>query len=122
METRFVRNGFTLLQERDSSNNVTRSYSFDPTAPGGIGGLLELSQGGQQYSYLFDGKGNVSALLDSSQAPSATYTYDEFGNLMVKSGMLDQPFRFSTKPYDEKTGLAYYGYRFYSPFVRQMDK
>ena len=117
METRFVRDGFTLLQERDSSNNVTRSYSFDPTAPGGIGGLLELSQGGQQYSYLFDGKGNVSSLLDSTQAIVTTYTYDEFGNLMVKGGTIDQPFRFSTKPYDEKTGLSYYGYRFYAPVL-----
>ena len=34
---------------------------------------------------------------------------------MVKGGTLHQPFRFSTKPYDEKTGLFYYGYRFYAP-------
>ncbi len=115
VETRFVRSGYSLLQERDGSNNVNRAYVWDPKAPGGIGGLLELSQGGQQYSYLFDGKGNVSSLIDGSQAPSASYTYDEFGNLMVKSGTLDQPYRFSTKPYDEKTGLSYYGYRFYAP-------
>jgi RHS repeat-associated protein len=34
--------------------------------------------------------------------------------LMEKTGTFDQPFRFSTKRYDEDTGLSYYGYRFYS--------
>lgn len=113
--TRFVRDGFLTLQERDGANNVTRAYVWDPRAPGGISGLLELGQGGQKYRYLFDGKGNVNALLDGAGSLAATYAYDEFGNLMVKAGTLDQPFRFSTKPYDEKTGLSYYGYRFYSP-------
>jgi RHS repeat-associated protein len=45
---------------------------------------------------------------------TAIYSYDEFGNLMAKSGTLNQPFQFSTA-YDEKIGLSYYGYRFYSP-------
>jgi RHS repeat-associated protein len=72
-------------------------------------------QGGQTYSYLYDGKGNVSALLDNSQAVTATYTYDTFGNLMSQTGTLSQPFKFSTKMYDKQTGLSYFGYRFYSP-------
>lgn len=123
LETRFVRSGYSLLQERDSTNNVTRSYVWNPQAPGGIGGLLELTQGGSRYNYLFDGKGNVNALIDGTQAPVAAYRYDEFGNLMAKSGTLDQPFRFSTKAYYEKTGLSYYGYRFYAPTLgRWMNK
>jgi RHS repeat-associated protein len=28
---------------------------------------------------------------------------------------LSQPMQFSTNPYDDKTGLSYYGYRFYVP-------
>ena len=32
-------------------------------------------------------------------------------------GTLDQDFRFSTKRYDEGSGLSYYGYRFYSPLL-----
>ena len=75
VETRFVRNGYSLLQERDGSNNVTRSYTWDPTVSGGVGGLLELSQSGQQSSYLFNGKGYVSTLLDGSQAPVETRTH-----------------------------------------------
>jgi RHS repeat-associated protein len=74
-----------------------------------------MRQQGQDYSYLYDGKGNVTAVLDSSQNTVATYTYDEFGRVVSKSGTLDQPFQFSTKYYDQQTGLNYYGYRFYSP-------
>jgi len=117
VETRFVRDGLLTLQERDGNNSITRSYVWDRQAPGGIGGLLELGQGGQRYSYLFDGKGNVRSLLDENQGVAATFSYDEFGNLMVKGGTLDQPFQFSTKRYNEKTGLSYYGYRFYSPVL-----
>ena len=115
VETRFVRDALDVLQERDVANNVVRAYAWNPRAPGGIGGLLSLSQGGQRYSYLYDGKGNVSALIDDSQTPAVTYTYDEFGILMAKGGPLDQPYTFSTKPYDAPTGLSYYGYRFYAP-------
>ncbi|MCI5180814.1 MAG: RHS repeat-associated core domain-containing protein, partial [Candidatus Electrothrix sp. AW3_4] len=84
---------------------------------GGIGGLLELRQGGQHYSYLYDGKGNVDGLLDDAEVMVAGYVYSPFGRLLTKTGTLDQPFCFSTKAFDEQTGLAYYGYRFYAPGV-----
>jgi len=35
VETRFVRAGYLILQERDASNNVTRSYVWDGISPGG---------------------------------------------------------------------------------------
>jgi len=114
-ETRYVRDGFLALQERDSSNGVMNEYTWGIDIGGGIGGLINLHQGGQDYSYLFDGRGNVSVLIDGSQAVVAGYVYDAFGNLLAKSGGLEQPYLFSTKEYDERTGLSYYGYRFYSP-------
>jgi RHS repeat-associated protein len=121
IETRYVRDGYFTLQERDASNSVTRSYLWGLGKIGGIGGLLEVSQGGQQYNYLYDGRGNVTALIDSSQSVAAAYMYDPFGSLMRKTGTLDQPYKFSTKPFDEKTGLSYYGHRFYSPLLRRWD-
>ena len=36
---------------------------------------------------------------------------------MANSGTLEQPYRFSTKLYDEATGLSYFGYRYYSPLI-----
>lgn len=112
--TRNVGEGFLPLQERDGTNAVQRQYTWGLNMGGGIGGLLHLVQDGQDYAYLYDGRGNVSALLNNSQAIAAAYAYDGYGNILSKSGALDQPIRFSTKAYDEKTGLSYYGYRFYS--------
>ena len=117
-DRRFVRDRFLVLQERNQNNNITREYTWGIGKGGGIGGLLNLNQEGVNYSYLYyDDKGNVTALIDSSQYVVATYTYDPFGKLMSKTGTVDQPYIFSTKEYDPETGLSYYGYRFYSPSV-----
>ncbi|NVN92198.1 MAG: hypothetical protein HXX11_16570 [Desulfuromonadales bacterium] len=116
-ETRYVRIGDLALQERDANNNVIREYLWEPGHLGGIGGLLDLKQGGQHYSYLYDGKGNVTALIDGDQAVTRAYSYDPFGVPTASSGALNQPYRFSTKPYDDNTGLVYYGYRFYKPDI-----
>ncbi len=115
--TRFVRNGFSLLQERDASNNVTNEYTWGIGMGGGIGGLLNLNRDGLDYSYLYDGRGNVSAVLDSTQNVVVSYGYNVFGRRISKSGDFDQPFQFSTKRYDDVTGLSYYGYRFYNSAI-----
>jgi len=100
VETRFVRDiNFNALQERDNTNTVTRSYVWDEVSPGGIGGLLAMTQGGLHYDYLYDGKGNVSAIIDINQNVVASYAYDAFGNVVNSSGTLVQPYQFSTKPY-----------------------
>ncbi len=114
-ETRFIRAEFLPIQERDGNNSVTREYTWGLDMGGGIGGLLNFAQSGQNYLYLYDGKGNVTALIDGSQNVVASYRYDEFGKLLKKVAIVDQPFRFSTKQYDEQTGLSYYGSRYYSP-------
>jgi len=74
-----------------------------------------MTQGGAHYDYLYDGKGNVRAVLDGNQNVVASYAYDAFGVQTGQSGTLDQPYRFSTKRYYDDIGLNYYGYRFYAP-------
>ena len=56
-----------------------------------------------------------SVIDASNQSVAASYAYDAFGRLASKTGTLDQPYQFSTKPYYADLGLSYYGYRFYSP-------
>ena len=116
-EVRFVRDGFLTIQERDNTNAVLKEYTWGQEKGGGIGGLLNLKAGANNYSYLYDGKGNVMAVLDNLEAVQVSYRYDEFGNVKIKSGTLNQPYKFSTKRYDELTGLSYYGYRFYNPAI-----
>jgi RHS repeat-associated protein len=112
-----IRNGFPPVQERDGSNNVTREYTWGLDMGGGIGGLLNLREGGSDYSYLYDGKGNVMALIDSTESIVASYRYDAFGKLLKETGTFDQPFRFSTKRYDDQAGLYNFGYRYYNPAI-----
>ena len=94
-------------------------YVWGQSLRGGIGGLLQLTQGGNDYSYLFDTKGNVVSVLDNTATEVAQYRYNSFGKVVAQAGTLEQPFQFSTKRYDAGTGLNYYGYRFYSPGVER---
>jgi len=80
-----------------------------------LGHCVNMRQSGSDYAYLYDGKGNVISLLDPLQSVVAAYAYDPFGVLMKKSGTFDQPFMFSTKPYDEALGHSKYDFRTYVP-------
>jgi RHS repeat-associated protein len=57
----------------------------------------------------------MNVVKDIDESIAASYRYDIFGKPLKKTGTFDQPSRFSTKRYDEATGLSYYGYRFYIP-------
>jgi len=87
---------------------------------GGIGGLLACRDVGasKNYFYFYDGNGNVGQLVDRADGSiDAKYEYDAYGNTIIKSGAFadDNPYRFSTKYFDEASSLYYYGYRYYSP-------
>ncbi len=112
---RIVRDGMLAIQDRNAGNTVVNEYTWGLNLGGGIGGLLNLKTAGQNYAYLYDGKGNVEAVLDSAQAVVAAYRYDPFGVLLAKTGSFEQPFGFSTKRYDARTGLVFYEYRPYDP-------
>ncbi|MBI9077885.1 MAG: RHS repeat-associated core domain-containing protein [Desulfatibacillum sp.] len=114
-EQRFIRLGPQLIQERDGNSQAVRDYVWGRGEAGGVGALLAIQQGGQAYYPLFNARGDVTALCDSTGAASAAYAYDPYGNLLYSAGTPEQPFRFSTKEYDGETGLYYFGYRFYSP-------
>jgi RHS repeat-associated protein len=99
---------------------------------GGIGGLLAVhhTQGtpapGDDLDFVFtcDANGNVTEVLDwganlEQFATVAHYEYDPYGNVINDLGgqvyAAENPWRFSTKPFDAETGLGYWGYRYYSP-------
>jgi RHS repeat-associated protein len=116
-DNRYVYDGARITQERDGANNVLREYTWGLDQVGGIGGLLHLNQNGVDYSYLYEGKGNVTTVLDSAGAVAAAYQYDPFGRRRAQTGSLTQSMQFSTKLYDDQTGLSYYGYRFFAPAI-----
>jgi RHS repeat-associated protein len=128
-ETRYIYDGMRVIQERNGSNNPQVAYTRGPDlsgtleGAGGIGGLLARSD---QYSsgnptrhnyYHADGNGNITYLVDSSQALAARYRYDPFGNTIASGGTLavSNVYRFSSKEIHVNSGMYCYLYRFYDP-------
>src|SRR5437870_2024662 len=122
-----------VIQERDSGNTPTASYTrgFDLSGrmdgAGGIGGLLARSHGysagtWSTHNYYFcDGNGNITYMLNSSQSMVASYRYDPFGNTISSSGTLASAnvYRFSSKEIHANSGMYYYGHRFYDPNLQR---
>jgi len=107
---------------------------------GGIGGLLAAveTQGtavetdDQRYWFFYDANGNVGQVLDATNTGNITiaahYEYDPYGNVIgpdpdgdgdwqehASAFTLANPIRFSTKWFDDETGLGYWGQRYYDP-------
>ncbi|MBL9144935.1 MAG: RHS repeat-associated core domain-containing protein [Verrucomicrobiaceae bacterium] len=67
--------------------------------------------------YAYDSNGNVILLTDEAAKPTARYQYDAFGKTLTATGTAAESntYRFSTKPIETGSGLAFYGFRYYSP-------
>jgi RHS repeat-associated protein len=130
----YVYDGNLVIQERDLNNLPTTTYtrgndlSGSLQGAGGIGGMLARSS--QQYAddplagnafYHADANGNITMLVNSSQAVVAKYLYDAFGNVLSASGLLANAnrYQFSSKEKDLNSGLVYYLYRFCDPNLQR---
>ena len=132
-ETHYIYDGNRVIQERDTNNAPTISYTRGTDLSGrleevgGIGGLLARSRGysggnwGTHYFYHADGNGNITYLVDSSQAMAATYRYDPYGNTVSSSGTQASAnvYRFSSKEVHVNSGMYMYLYRFYDPSLQR---
>jgi RHS repeat-associated protein len=133
-ETRYVYDGMRVIQERNAGNTPTVAYtrgldlSGSLEGAGGIGGLLARSHGysggtwGTHNFYHADGGGNVTYLINSSQARVAEYRYDPYGRALYSYDSLPgggNRYRFSSKELVTSGNLYYYGYRFYDPNLQR---
>ncbi len=122
--TYFIYDAWNLIAAFTPSETIQQSFvwgldlSESMTQAGGIGGLLAITATGTNYFASYDGNGNITALINAvDKSTSARYEYSPFGELLRASGPMAKPspFRFSTKFWDDESGLAYYGYRYYNP-------
>ncbi len=86
---------------------------------GGIRGIIYQRKGSDYYYYHYNHKGDVVALTDGNGELAAYYEYDAWGNTMTEAETsgVDNPYRYSTKEWDEKSGLYYFGARYYYPEI-----
>jgi len=126
-ESTFVYDGWNLIAELDANRfqRFTFLWGMDVSGTiqraGGVGGLLVFTtypEGGNNpaFSPLYDGDGNVVAMMSSGQV-SASFGYGPFGEPTQVSGLLvaamESPVRWSTKYVDREGGNVYYGHRYY---------
>jgi RHS repeat-associated protein len=112
----YVYAGHNVVREVNTAQ-PTISYTY------GLALLERDSNSSNQPSafYETDGNGNVTLMFDVNQQIQAQYLYDPYGNLLAKSGPLADVnrYRFSSKEIDLRTGLYYYGYRYYEPNLQR---
>ncbi len=126
-ETRYMYDGWLLVQERDASNNAlvtyTRGLDLSGTlaGAGGIGGLLASTDGSRSTFYHADGAGNVTGMIDEQGNMAARYMYSAFGKLAGKWGpMADaNEMQFSSMPTHRLSGLSLYPFRAYDPSLQR---
>ncbi len=117
----YLYDGGNILVERNSSGATVKSYTRGLDLGGGIGGLIAqntaaTSSTAQYYQYN-DG-GSASNLTTSTGTTFSSYNYDAFGNLLSPQAASDtNRYLFSTKEFDPRSGLYYFGARYYDPEV-----
>jgi RHS repeat-associated protein len=72
-----------------------------------------ISRNGSYFMY--NGHGDVTAVLDGSSNILASYYYDAFGVHTSAAGVANNPYRYSGYMFDEETGLYYLKSRYYDP-------
>src|SRR5439155_4436215 len=63
-----------------------------------------------------EANGNVAVLISALGYAAAKYGFDPFGNMLSRAGDLGEanPYRFSSKEREEKSGIVYFLYRYYN--------
>jgi RHS repeat-associated protein len=97
--------------ETDENNQVIASYTFEGDHP------VSMTRGGKTYYYQLNGHGDVVALTDSTGAKVATYEYGPYGDLVKKTGSVENPYLYAGYRYDEETGFYYLQSRYYDPEI-----
>jgi RHS repeat-associated protein len=124
---KFVWDGQVLLAILNHTNGLVASFargldlSGSIQGAGGVGGVLAVSFGLSTNSYQqtthfagFDGNGNLSALVSSTNGVvTAQYDYSPFGETLRANGVVAKanPIRFSTQFADDMTGRRKYFHR-----------
>ncbi|GER88807.1 hypothetical protein KDW_29690 [Dictyobacter vulcani] len=77
-------------------------------------GLLnsERTPDGKAYYYLFDGRGSIVRMTDSTGAVVNQYGYDPFGGDASRTIVVNNPWRYAGGYYESNTGLYKFGIRY----------
>ncbi|MEJ5255826.1 MAG: RHS repeat-associated core domain-containing protein [Acidimicrobiales bacterium] len=86
--------------------------------PGGLP-VSQISPDGSIWYYHHDQLGSTRALTDQAGNTIATYTYDPYGQLTVRTGTATTPLGYTGQYTDPETGYQYLRNRYYDPTTGQ---
>ncbi len=99
-----------------STTTDTLNYYYD-----GNGQPLSITYNGTTYYYVTNAQGDVMALVDTTGATVATYSYDAWGNILATTGnnpvALANSLRYRSYVYDSETEYYYLQSRYYNPEI-----
>jgi RHS repeat-associated protein len=97
-----------VLEERLASGGLLAHYRYADR-------LLSLNTGSETQYYHHDALGSTVDLTDSAGAVQTRYTLDPWGQIRSQIGNSVNLMVFTGQEHDEKTGLIYFGARYYDP-------
>jgi RHS repeat-associated protein len=123
------------LRMSKTNGHTTESFSWQPSGPiviptilvdgstnyvyGPDGLPLEQISGTTVLYYLHDQLGSTRALVGSSGAAVASYTYGAYGAVVGSTGTATNPFGFGGSLTDSESGLLYMQHRYYDSSTAQ---
>jgi RHS repeat-associated protein len=106
--TKYVYVGSKVVLELDGASNQT-ARNVQGT------NLISRTVDSVTYYYMYNGHGDVTALIDAAGNIQAAYYYDAFGNIIETTGTADNPYKYAGYVYDEETKYYYLNARYYDP-------
>ncbi len=126
-----LENGVTETKDCNSGDQPLVKYTYPRGSTGGGCGScgaagkvfsnhpISMEKDGQDYYYLYDGKGSVTEVIDSNEDVVNSYRYTPFSQERVKTESVSNPYRYKGQRYDEERGQYYFGGRSYSSFQKR---
>ncbi len=105
--------GEDMILEMDSQDSLIANYTFGP----GIDDPLMMHRDSNNYYYVKDGLGSVTALTDGTGNTVKEYKYGVFGIITDESGdsTLWNPFTYTSREWEKELGTYFYRARYYDP-------
>ena len=104
--TNYLYEADRVILETDANGNETARNIY------GIN-LLTRTAGSDTMNYMYNGHGDVTALLGTDGTVKGTYYYDAFGNIVEQTGNVNNNITYAGYQYDAETDLYYLNARYY---------
>ena len=123
--TKYTYDGFSVIAEYDGSDTLLRKFVYGPGIDKPVAMIVVDGQTETWYYYHYDSLGSVMALSDSDRNIVESYNYSAFGktkifgenHVEISASAIGNPFMFTGRRFEEKTGLYYYRLRYYDPDI-----